>query len=177
MRRRTFLELAGLGLGSSFLSSKLAAGSESRTPPVSTIESQGAAANAYGSGHFGEWVSDPFGMPAYLYTCNQITNPKALSPVEKAWRFPTDHTHQVGNDRLIAAVSNYGYVQVRQDEGSPKFLNDYAPERGQFGAGIGYLTDGNAVLSTFYSGQAQPGQAEPFDRVFGVGYMQKKVGG
>jgi hypothetical protein len=172
MRRRTFLELAGLGLGSSFLSSKLAAGSESRTPPVSTIESQGAAANAYGSGHFGEWVSDPFGMPAYLYTCNQITDPKAVSPVEKAWRFPTDHTHQVGNDRLVAAVSNYGYVQIRQDEGSPKFLNDYCPERDRYGAGIGFLADENIVLSTYYSSTA-----ESFGRTLGMGYLRKRVTG
>lgn len=59
----------------------------------------------------------------------------------------------------MAAVSNYGYVQVRQDEGSPKFLNDYAPELGQYGGGSGYLSDGKKVLSTYY-----PGNAQTFDR-------------
>jgi hypothetical protein len=72
----------------------------------------------------------------------------------------------------VAAASNYGYVQVRQDEGSPKFLNDYSPERSQYGGGIGFLTDGQEVLSTFY-----PGNAKTFDRVFGVGYLRKKVTG
>ena len=124
----------------------------------------------YGSGYFGEWIEDEFGLPAYHYTCDQVSDPKAISPVNKAWRSPTDHTHQVGNDRLVAAVSNYGYVQVRQDEGSPKFLNDYAPERGQYGGGIGYLSDGKTELNTFY-----PGNAATFDRVFGAGYFRKKV--
>jgi hypothetical protein len=84
----------------------------------------------------------------------------------------TEHIHQVGNDRLVALASNYGHVRVRQDEGAPKFLNDYAPERGYFGGGFGYLIDGAAMLSTFY-----PGNADRFDRVFGIGYFRKKVSG
>jgi hypothetical protein len=127
---------------------------------------------AFGSGHFGEWINDQFGLPAYRYTCNQITDPKAVSPVHKQWRGPTDHTHQVGNDRIVAAVSNFRYVQVRQDEGSPKFLNDYSPDRGRFGAGIGFLTDGKTILSTYY-----PGNADSFDRVMGEGYIRKNVKG
>src|ERR1700730_8701294 len=66
---------------------------------------------AYGSGHFGEWIEDQFGLPAYHYTCDQTTDPKAVTPAYRVWRSPTDHTHQVGNDRVIAAASNYGYVQ------------------------------------------------------------------
>ena len=97
---------------------------------------------AYGSGYFGEWVTDEFGLPAYRYDCDQTSDPKAVSPVTKEIRSPTDHIHQVGNDRLVAVASNYGYVQVRQDEGAPKFLNDHAPELGQYGGGIGYITDG-----------------------------------
>ncbi len=124
----------------------------------------------YGSGYFGEWITDEFGLPAFHYTCDQVRDPKAISPTDPVYRSPTDQTHQVGNDRLVAAVSNYGYVQVRQDEGSPKFLNDYAPERSQFGGGIGYLTDGKVILSTLY-----PGDDQTFDRIFGMGYLRKKV--
>jgi hypothetical protein len=124
----------------------------------------------YGSGYFGEWVEDQFGLPAYHYTCDQVSDPKAISPTNKEVRSPTEHLHQVGNDRLVAVVSNYGHVQVRQDEGSPKFLNDYAPELGQYGGGIGYLADGKAILSTYY-----PGNAKTFERVFGVGYYCKRV--
>jgi hypothetical protein len=72
----------------------------------------------------------------------------------------------------VAIASNYGHVRVRQDEGAPKFLNDFAPERGQFAGGFGYLTDGKSVLSTYY-----PGNAKSFDRIFGIGYFRKKAAG
>jgi len=172
MKRRTFLELTGLGLCSSLVSPKLAAGSAMDTPLMPPAQTQETAASAYGSGYFGKWISDPFGMPAYNYTCNQVTDPKAVSATDKTWRSPTDHTHQVGNDRLVAAVSNYGYVQVRQDEGSPKFLNDFYPEQNRYGAGIGFLADKDVLLSTWYSGAA-----ESFERVFGIGYFRKRVTG
>ncbi len=172
MKRRDFIELAGLGLCSSLVPPRLLAGAESKKLPIAALLSEGDEAKAYGSGHFGKWITDSFGLPAYQYTCNQITDPKAVSPVDKAWRSAADHTHQVGNDRLVAAVSNYGYVQVRQDEGGPKFLNDYFPEQNRYGAGIGFLAGENFLLSTYYSGIT-----ESFDRVFGMGYLQKRVAG
>jgi hypothetical protein len=170
MRRRKFLELTGLGLSSSLLTSKLSLEAGARILPAPTPPSEHEAASAYGSGHFGQWITDRFGLPAYNYTCNQITDPKAVLPVDKAWRSTTDHVHQVGNDRLVAVVSNYAYVQVRQDEGSPKFLNDFYPEQNRYGAGIGFLADGDLILSTYYSGTA-----ESFDRIMGIGYLQKRV--
>ena len=124
----------------------------------------------YGSGSFGEWIEDEFGLPAFRYTCDQTHDPKAVTKVSPGILSPTDHVHQVGNDRLVAIVSNYGHVQVRQDEGAPKFLNAYSPERSQFGGGIGYLTDGTETLSTFYSAGARS-----FDRIFGAGYFRKRV--
>jgi hypothetical protein len=130
------------------------------------------AKKAFGSGHFGQWIEDEFGLPAYRYTCDQTTDPKAVAPVNEIWRQKTDHMHQVGNDRLVAVASNYGYLQVRQDEGSPKYLNDYDPSHRQFAGGFGYLTDGKSVLNTFY-----PGQGESFERTFGIGYYRKKVTG
>ncbi|UCE11429.1 MAG: hypothetical protein JSW61_05730 [Candidatus Thorarchaeota archaeon] len=124
----------------------------------------------FGSGYFGEWIGDEFGLPAYRYTCDQVRDSKAATQVNEEWRPSTDHLHQVGNDRFVAVASNYGHVQLRQDEGSPKFLNDYDPARSQFGGGIGYLTDGEVVVSTFYNDQV-----ESFDRVFGIGYFRKTV--
>jgi len=81
----------------------------------------------YGSGYFGNWITDESGLPAYKYTCNQYTEPKAITPTYKEWRLSTDQSNEVGNDRLVGVVSNYGYIQVRQDESSPKFLIDYNP--------------------------------------------------
>ncbi len=129
-------------------------------------------AKPYGSGSFGEWIDDEFGLPAFHYTCDQVHDPKAVTAVRPGILSTTDHIHQVGNDRLVAVVSNYGVVQVRQDEGAPKFLNDYQPDRSQYGGGIGYLTDGRETLSTFYTGNAKS-----FDRIFGAGYFRKRVTG
>lgn len=125
---------------------------------------------SYGSGYFGEWIKDEFGLPAYKYKCDQINDPKAISPVNEEWQYNTNHMHQVGNDRLVGVASNYGYVQVRQDEGSPKFLNDYDPENGHFAGGFGYLTDGSNTISTYYTNKV-----ESFERIFGIGYFRKVV--
>ena len=178
MKRREFLGIVGVGAFHKLALPKFGAAQQSTASAIAagvpSIPSgeQAGESKPYGSGHFGEWITDQFGLPAYRYTCNQVTDPKAVTPVHKQWRGPTDHTHQVGNDRVIAAVSNFGYVQVRQDEGSPKFLNDYSPEHAHFGAGIGFLTDGEQVLSTYY-----PGHGESFERIMGEGYFRKTVRG
>jgi len=165
VNRRQFIGMVGAGISLPALASPLKVlASEAVNEPGSK------AKRPYGSGHFGDWIVDDFGLPAYRYKCNQSADPKAVSPVHKEWRSPTDHTHQVGNDRLVVAVSNYGYVQVRQDEGSPKFLNDYFPEESRYGAGIGFLTDGEQVMSTYY-----PGNCASFDRILGEGYIRKTV--
>jgi hypothetical protein len=167
--RREFLETLSLTAAGSLLP---AAGRGQPTLQPSGTGPASPGAKPYGSGYFGEWIADEFGLPAYRYTCDQIHDPKAKTPTNPEWRSPTDQTHQVGNDRIVAAVSNYGYVQVRQDEGSPKFLNDYDPVTHQYGGGIGFLTDGHLTLGTFY-----PGNAESFERVFGMGYFRKIVRG
>ena len=167
LSRRRFIQTCGtLAFGGVIYGSSEAA---SNTTAASDV-SGSTDSKAYGSGYFGEWIEDQFGLPAYHYTCDQTEDPKAVTRVSPALRPPTSHIHQVGNDRLVAVASNYGYVQVRQDEGTPKFLNDYSPERSQYGGGIGFLADGKEILSTFF-----PGNAKSFERVFGVGYLRKKV--
>jgi len=166
VNRRRFLEAAALSAAAARIA-----------PPGWGFMSEAAASvseqkKAYGSGYFGEWIQDEFGLPAFHYTCDQIHDSKALTEVNPGILSSTEHIHQVGNDRIVAVASNYGHVRVRQDEGAPKFLNDYAPERGCYGGGFGYLTDGSRLLSTFY-----PGNGDRFDRVFGVGYFRKKVSG
>ena len=170
MRRRTFLEFAALGMAGSLTPGAFA---EAMSPSRSNnqeLPTKQVPMDTYGSGHFGLWERDPHGLPSYRYTCNQLTDPRAVQPVDKTWRSPTDHMHQIGNDRLVAVVSNYGHVQVRQDEGSPKFLNDFHPEKDCYGGGIGFLVDEGLVLSTYYSGAAQE-----FERTFGMGYVRKRV--
>ena len=125
--------------------------------------------STYGSGHFGTWIVDEHGLPAYRYTCDQTSDTRAVTPVNEVWRSATDHSHQVGNDRVVGVASNFGYIQLRQDEGSPKFLNDYDPASQQYAGGFGYLTDGDAIISTYFTG------GEEFERIFGVGYLRKTV--
>ena len=125
---------------------------------------------AFGSGYFGQWIMDEHGLPAYLYDCDQLKDPAAISPTNELWRKNNDHSFQFGNDRIICLASNFGTVQVRQDEGSPKMLSDMDPDSNCYGGGLGWLTDGNTVLSTYYDGKA-----DNFDRVYGAGYMRKKV--
>jgi hypothetical protein len=124
----------------------------------------------FGSGYFGEWIEDEHGLPAYRYTCDQVHDPKAITPVNEVFRSKTDHSFLVGNDRLVGIASNYGYIQVRQDEGGPKYLNDYNPECQQYAGGFGYLSDGNHFLSTFFSSKT-----DTFERHYGIGYMRKIV--
>ncbi len=124
---------------------------------LSVLDANTIEKKAYGSGSFGEWIVDDLNNPAFRYTSDQRHDPKAETPVTPGGLLgATEHIHQVGNDRLVAIASNHGYVQVRQDEGGPKFLNSFSLERSQFGGGIGYLTDGKEMLSTFYSPDVNP---------------------
>ena len=113
MDRRQFLSLVGVGAFHKFGGSKFNATALQMDAHDGASASRAGESKTFGSGHFGDWITDRFGLPAYRYTCNQVSDPKAISPVHKIWRDAADHTHQVGNDRLVAAVSNYGYVQVR----------------------------------------------------------------
>jgi hypothetical protein len=36
---------------------------------------------AFGSGNFGVWETDEFGAPVYRYTCNQLTESRAVTRV------------------------------------------------------------------------------------------------
>src|SRR5450631_128017 len=112
MNRRKFMGLAGIGIACGL-----------RKPAFAGLLQNGSPAGQpekpYGSGHFGDWITDQFGLPAYRYTCDQLTDPHAQTPTHKGFLASTDHLHEVGNDRLVAVASNFGYVQVRQDEGSP----------------------------------------------------------
>ena len=95
-------------------------------------------------------------------------DPRAVTQLQPGILAPTEHVHQVGNDRITAIASNFGHLRVRQDEGSPKFLNDVDAEMHQFGGGLGYLTDGHESLTTCYDGRNIQ-----FERIFGVGYFRK----
>ena len=49
----------------------------------------------YGSGYFGEWIEDEFGLPAFHYTCDQTRDSKAVTEVNSGILSRTEHVHQV----------------------------------------------------------------------------------
>jgi hypothetical protein len=124
----------------------------------------------YGSGYFGQWTRDKFDFPAYEYTCDQITDEKAQTPMNEMWRSGRDHYFLVGNDRIVGIASNFGYIKIRQDEGGPKYLNYYEPKLNQFAGGFGYLKDNVSELSTYYLNADQN-----LKRRYGIGYFQKEI--
>lgn len=142
----------------------------SRTAASSPAQERRTDAKPFGSGNFGHWDEDEFGLPVFRYTANQIVDQHAVTDVQPGILSSTEHIHQVGNDRITALASNYGTVRVRQDEGCPKLLNDLNPETSQFGGGLGYLTDGQEALSTCFDGSHSN-----FERSFGMGYFRKRA--
>ena len=108
MNRREFLGIVGVGglanLNLPDFGASLGVPTHAGSSSAAAAASPSAMSKPFGSGHFGEWITDQFGLPAYRYTCDQITDPKAVSPTHKIWRGATDQTHQVGNDRIIAAI-------------------------------------------------------------------------
>lgn len=80
--------------------------------------------SAAGSGVFGEWTLDTFGLPAYRYTLDQWNDSRARYPnTENQNR--RDHWHQLGNDRITALVSNDGVVQLFIGDRGGVFLNRF----------------------------------------------------
>lgn len=77
----------------------------------------------YGSGKFGRWVTDEFGLPAYLYTASD----------PGPW-------HPVGNDRITAVAHAGGGVRLFTYETCAKWLNR--------SGGQGVLRWGGRNLST-----------------------------
>ncbi len=121
--------------------------------------------STYGSGHFGQWAVDGFGLPSYDYTVDQQTDPIArqaeLAGSDDAWS-------QVGNDRVKADAFNHGYTELWSQDRLAQWINKLDPSHDHMGGGFGYLNvDGN-VTSTLYDDRPQSAATQ---RTFGVGYF------
>lgn len=121
------------------------------------------------SNDFGKWFYDAYKLPAFEYTLNQYEYTEKYPMSSRIFNKEKDHYAQIGNDRIIGIPSNYGYIRIRQDEGSPKYINDYDADHNEYAGGFGYLTYGDTVLSTYY----HPGST--MKRIFGASYFQKII--
>jgi len=126
-------------------------------------------ASTYGSGHFGTWKVDGFGLPSYHYTLDEQTDPRAAQPEING---STLAQHQVGNDRLMANAYNDGFVSLWSQDRLMQWANAYRPADRHYAGGFGWLKTRSKVISTLYPDR--PAGAS-FTRDFGVGYLRKRV--
>src|SRR5258708_19393684 len=99
VNRRRFLENAALTLAAAKIVPRTW-GLTSQNPASSAAVSNHQ--KAYGSGYFGEWIQDEFGLPAFHYTCDQVKDPKAVTEVNPGLLAATEPIHQLGNDLIVA---------------------------------------------------------------------------
>ena len=138
-------------------------------PPLSADTSQPGIASTYGSGDFGQWSVDEWGLPVYGYTDDELTDPHAAQP-ELAGS--TAAQHQVGNDNIKGMAFNDGYTQLWSQQLLAQWANQYDPTHQHYAGGYGYLNVGGRVGSTLY---ADHPTGEGFERDFGVGYYRKAI--
>ena len=138
-------------------------------PPLSGDRSIPDLSSRYGSGAFGRWGVDRFGLPAYAYTIDPATAPQAH---QSELAGSTDAWHQLGNDYLVADAHNSGYVQLWSQARAYQWINRYEPAAGHYAGGYGYLRLGDRTISTLYADRP-PGARTT--REFGSGYFHRRT--
>jgi hypothetical protein len=122
-------------------------------------------------GHFGRWFDDEFGLPAYEYTCNHETDPKAKYFTTRG--LSTDHWHQLGNDRLNVLAHNDGSVEVLDSSRGLQWLCRRDMRMRQPGGGIVIIEDRGDNVATWCDLFSQSNFKNTYRRVFGSGYYRK----
>ena len=122
-----------------------------------------------GSGIFGRWFVDGFGLPAYGYRLDPDRDPRALQPDLKS----TDAWHQLGNDHVVATAHTRGHVQLWSQDRSYQWVNLAQPALGQYAGGYGYLrTADGRVISTLYADRPAGARTR---RDFATGYFGRST--
>jgi len=130
-----------------------------------------ACPDSSGSGAFGVWQSDAFGLPAFRYTMNHEQDPRASYVT--SWGESRDHWHQLGNDAVTVTAHNDGYLQFWDWTRGGKCVNRFQPGRNNFSGGFRFLKAGEHIWNTLYGSES----LTTTERLFGVGYFQKETRG
>jgi hypothetical protein len=138
-------------------------------PPLSADAAPVTIDSTYGSGDFGRWGVDGFGLPAYDYKIDELTNPIAKQPELSG---SVDAWSQIGNDHIVADAFNHGYVQLWSQDRLYQWMNSYDASHEHYAGGFGYIKAGGKVISTLYDDRPAGAVA---DRGFGVGYYAKRT--
>ena len=125
VRRGMLLAGALLVLGASGVA-------EAAPAALSGERSRADVRSTFGSGAFGRWSVDRFGLAAFRYLVDQETFPPARQP-ELGGR--TEAQHQLGNDHIVAAAFNHGYTQLWSQARLPQWANRWDPAAGHYGGG------------------------------------------
>jgi hypothetical protein len=141
-------------------------------PPLSGNHSPVDVSSSYGSGTFGRWRVDGFGLPSYRYTIDEHAAARAVQPELTSRADPTDAWHQVGNDHIVADAFNHGYTQLWSQDRRYEWTNLYQPDSDHFAGGYGYLRVGGRTISTLYDDRPAGARTE---RDFGMGYFHKRL--
>ncbi len=129
-----------------------------------------------GGGIFGKWIVDPQGLPAFDYTFDQRTDPRAtwensedIAPRNLKRR---DHFIVLGNNRLNFLASDEGYVSLYANERGPAWANRFDEEQLNLGGGFSYIGLSGDAFATAYRWAPQTADAR---RTFGVGYYRTET--
>lgn len=143
------------------------AGASDPPPRLSADGTPADVRSTDGSGVFGRWTVDRFGLPAYDYTLDQTTDPRAE---RKEIQGSRDAWSQLGNDATMANAYVDGYVQLWSQARQPQWANRYDPANRHYGGGFGYLHENGHTLSTLWLDRPAP-----MTRRFGVGYSERRA--
>src|SRR5580692_5012936 len=99
-----------------------AAATAGASPAGSASWPEASISSSAGSGDFGSWRTDGFGLPSYRYTLDELRSPIARQP-ELAGG--TDASSQVGNDHIVADGFNHGYVELWSQDRRYEWTNLY----------------------------------------------------
>jgi glycosyl hydrolase family 36/glycosyl transferase family 36 len=147
--------------------SPVAGARRSAPAPLSAERTPSDVASTFGSGSFGRWIVDRFGLPAFRYDVDEQVAPRARQPELGGG---TAAQHELGNDHIVAAAFNDGYTEFWSQDRLAQWANRFAPAQRHYAGGFGYLNVGGRVLSTLYLDRPRGAVLE---RRFGVGYYER----
>ena len=136
---------------------------------LSADRSPADIASTFGSGSFGRWLIDGFGLPAFRYDVDEQVAARARQPELNG---ATAAQHELGNDHIVAAALNDGYTQLWSQDQLAQWANRFAPDQRHYAGGYGYLNIGGRVLSTLYLDRPRGAVVR---RLFGVGYYERRL--
>lgn len=109
----------------------------------------------YGSGNFGQWMTDEYGLPAYDY---------------KQSASGEDFLHLLGNGSCNATAHGGGYVSLYSSKYFPIVFNNFSDKN--YSGGFGWINDNGVKWSTLYADRPA---GSNYRVVFGMGYMRKTI--